>query len=360
MREKIISFLKNVPAVILAVSIIMCIVSVICIVSGYRSRPERNQASVWSQGGETSFRHVAVYSRGARSGGDKTPSVYTEYGQSLAKTDIYNMRKVLQGVVDSASGVRRRSTDKPIDPEGWTDAFCSFVRADLVCTHQDFEINSEADIYAVSGNYRAFHPFEFLSGGFLPVQDVDKYQIVLNDELAWKFFSSYDVIGERVTLWDREYTIIGVVDEHDDRALRAYVYFDCLEEYCSSSETPVTPAVLSYEVMMPESVDGVAVIDVRNSIPGYNISSPGFYVVSITDRFAPGNVIDHMTPPGEMRNFLSGYELPFWEMSAQQTMTDMFVWMIVFAVFLFVALVTVILILGQKLSKARPDAEKVE
>ena len=332
MKDKILRFLKSAPKVILTVSIIMCIISVICLVSEYRSRPERNQAGLWSRDGEISYRHMAVYSRGARSGGEKTPSVYTEYGKSLARTDIYNLRKALQGIVDSASGVRRKTSDKPIDPEGWTDTFCSFVKADIKCTHQEFEIDSEADVYAVSGNFKAFHPFEFLSGGFLPVSDVDKYQIVLNDELAWKFFSSYDVIGERVTLWDKEFTIIGVVKEHDDSSLRAYVYFDCLEGYCSNGEEPVTPAILSYEAMMPESVAGVAVMDVKNSIPGYNISAPGFYVVSITDRFSPINVLDHMTPPGEMRNFLTGYDLPFWEMSAQQTMTDIFAWMIVLSV----------------------------
>jgi hypothetical protein len=77
-----------------------------------------------------------------------------------------------------------------------------------------------------------------MSGGFLPEIAVDNRQIVLNDVLAWKFYKSYDVIGEKVSLWGEEFTIIGVVAEPSDRIARdagveqprAYVYFTAMEE----------------------------------------------------------------------------------------------------------------------------------
>ena len=335
------TFMRTAPVVVLIACAILMIVSVICCINIVRSRPERNVASVWGQGSGVPYRHVAVYGHGGRAG-EMTPAVYSDRGTSLSKTDIYNIRKSLQGIVDTSRGVRRKVSDKPIDPEGWEDAFCSFVKADMQCDHDSFNVSSDAFVYAVSGNFKVFHPYEYMSGGFLPVESVDKYQIVLNDNLAWKFFSSYDIIGERITMWDHEFTIIGVVREHDDNAMRAYVYYDCLEEYCVKTDENAQPAVLCYEALLPEQISGSSVIDLRNTIPGYDMSSPSFYVVSITDRFGLSKVWDHMMPAGEMSAFLQGYELPFWEVSAQKAYSDMFVWMIVFVFSAIVAVITAI------------------
>ena len=337
-KKRVVAFATSVPVVLLTVSLVLMAVSVICSVSLVRSRTERNAASVWSQGSDTSYRHIAVYARGGRNGGSDAPAGYTEYGQSLSRTDVYNIRKSLQGTVDNANGVRHSSADRIEEPEGWAECYCSFVNAPMSCKHQGFDINCDADVYAVSGNWRAFHPMEFMTGGFLPVQPVDRYQIVLNEALAWKFFSSYDVLGEKINLWNKDYTVIGVVKEHDDLSFRAYVYFDCLEEYCSKIGEGFAPAVLCYEAMMPEQVKGASILDVRNSIPGYDISDPDFYLVSMTDRYSIKNVIKHMLPPGEMSAFVGQFELPFWEVSAQKTITWIFVWMVVFAVSLLVAI----------------------
>ena len=312
------------PAVLLAVSVIMAIVSVISIVCLVSSRVERSCAEVWSQGGSVSYRHMAVYGRGGRASGDTSPASVQENGKSLGKTDVINVRKSLQGIVDQAGGKKRKATDKVPEPEGWEDAYSSFVTAGITCDYGDSETGADVSVYAVGGNYRAFHPMEYLSGGFLPVNSVDKYQIVLNDELAWKFYGSYDVVGNRVSLWGHDYAVIGVVREHDDTVLRAYVYYDCLEEYCAGFDAPVIPAVLCYEVMLPELVRGEAVTELKNSLP-----SKEFYVESITGRFGFGRVWDHMMPPGEMSAVLRGYELPYWEVSAQRCVSRLFAWEVI-------------------------------
>ena len=350
-------FMLTVPAAVLAASVILMITGIIFCITIPRSRPERNVASVWEQGGTVPYCHVAVYGHGSRSGGERTPASYVEYGNSLMKTDIYNLRKSMQGSVDTTFSVKRKTSEKPIDPEGWEDAFCSFVTADIKCEHQDFQVESDAVVYAVSGNFRAFHPFEFMSGGFLPVESVDRYQIVLNESLAWKFFSSCDVVGERVTLWGKDFTVIGVVREHDDKDLRAYVYFECLEEYCAGLEVPVTPAVMCYEALIPEVIKGSALMEIRNTVPGYDISSPSLYVVSITRRFTPARIWDHMMPPDEMREFLQSYELPFWEVSAQKDITYLFVWMTVLVISVLFVMCTVMLLLRGRRRSPGPVAE---
>ena len=316
--------IRRIPAAVLVVSSVMLLVSIVCIICLVSSRPERSCAEVWSQGGSVAYRHMAVYGRGGRASGDKSPASVQEYGKCLGKSDVFNVRKSLQGIVDQAGGKRRKASDNVTDPEGWEDAYCSFAVADIVYDHGDSENSAEVSVYAVGGNLKAFHPMEYLSGGFLPVKAVDKYQIVLNDELAWKFFGSYDVVGSRVNLWGHDYAVIGVVKEHDDTQFRAYIYYDCLEEYCAGLEVPVTPAVLCYEVMLPEIVKGEAVTELKNSLP-----SQDFYVESITGRFGFGRVWDHMIPPGEMSAMLRGYELPYWEVSAQRCISRLFAWEVI-------------------------------
>ncbi len=327
------SIIRSIPVLVLIMSFVMMTVSVVIIIVSVRTRTERNVASVWGQGSSVSYRHLAVYGQGARSGGSFTPAAYTEYGKSLSLDDVSDIRLSVQGIVDLSNNVRRKASEKPDRPEGWNDCYSSFVDAVVTCSHKGFDIDSDVSIYTVGGDFKAFHPFEYLSGGFLPVDTVDKYQIVLNDELAWKFFSSYDVIGEKVTLWDKPFTVIGVVKEHDDLTPRAYVYYDCLEDQC---DTGKVPAVLCYEALIPEPVSGASYYDLRNSVPGYDISSPSYYLVSITGRFSVSKIVDHMLPPGEMSVFTAKFDLPFWEVSAQRCIAQIFAWIVVFAVCLFV------------------------
>ena len=320
-KKGAVSFIKNAPAVILVIAAAVTVTGVCNYVMLRRSRPELRTSEVWSQGSDVSFRHVAVYPK-------------KEFGRG----DVDSVRKSLQGIVDTSAGIRRKKSDKAIDPEGWVDCYCAFAAASLFVEHNGQDMDGEADVYAVGGDFKAFHPMEFLAGGFLPVKAVDKYQIVLNDELCWKFFSSYDVIGAKVTLLDKEYTVTGVVREHDDLKFRAYVYYDSLNEPGS---------IRSYEAMIPEQIKGAAMMDVRNSLPGYDMSSPEHYVVSVTGRYGIGSVIDNMLPPGETSAMLSDYDLPFWEMSAQKVTSEMFMWVVITGVGCIIILVTSIVLLRE-------------
>ena len=75
-----------------------------------------------------------------------------------------------------------------------------------------------------------------MSGGFLPEDPVDTFQIVINDVLAWKFFRSYDVTGHMVEIDGKLFTIIGVVEEKNTKVAelageqdsRAFIYFGAL------------------------------------------------------------------------------------------------------------------------------------
>ena len=341
------------------------------------NRHDQNMAAYWATDDSLSFRYMSVYGRGARPGGARTAPVYINQSVSLGRTDITQIRTTLQNAVDSGNSSAGKSglgTDGR--PRGWEDCFCSYLNGS-VSTNPDPDdlyiqrATSACEIVALEGNFTAFHPFRFMSGGFLPEIPEDTRQIVINDALAWKFYKSYDVVGERLTLWDEDFTIIGVVAEPSDRISRStgtldprvYVYFSAMETLAplvdpgddfggntSGSSTP-TPAptqapaaasaaaasqsgtaantrpdmaILCYEAMLPEAVSGVAKTDMSNALSHYTPATPNFYLVSNTGRFSVRESWRFVWPIGKTSSLLADYEFPYWEKAAQLTSKHLF------------------------------------
>ena len=306
----LVNALHRLPVVLLVVSVVMILVSIVCITYQVTSCPERNCAKVWGQGSTVKYCHVSVFAKGARPGGESTPASYIDSGVSLVRQDLPNIHKSLQGIIAEGN---------------WTDSYSSFTKSEVAALRTPGDA-SEVEIYAVGGNFKAFHPFECISGGFLPLTPVDQYHIVLNDTLAWKMYGSSDVTGERLKLWGKDYTVIGVVKDQDDDLPRAYVYFSCLEELCAGLDNPVVPSILCYEIMLPENIPGEAILEVRNTLPSQEL-----YVENITDRFSLSSVWDHMMPPGKNDDIVRGYEMPYWEISSEKVVKNVFAWGVVMA-----------------------------
>ena len=331
-------------------------------------RYDQRMASFWTSDSQVPYRHMSVYGRGSRSGGDVTASLYVNEDISLSRSDILVMRSQLQNAADS--GTPRSNKDgqaKDGRPRGWEDCFSSWITGNIATVPEadavnPISINTDVQIIAVEGNFTAFHPFRFMSGGFIPETVEDNYQIVLNDVLAWRFFRSYDVLGNRVRLWDREFTVIGVVAEPSDslskssgaQEPRAYICFAALEELAptgvtgsvNSSGIAAVPgeanstgvsasssgsssgrpelAILCYEAMLPELVRGVARTDMSTAVPNYSPADPVFYLISNTGRFTIPSSWKFMWPIGKTQSFLSAYEFPYWEKTAQLTSQHLF------------------------------------
>ncbi len=351
------------------------------------ARHDQYMASYWGESSDVGFRQLSVYARGMESSGDYPIPLYMNNGSSLRKSDINTIRTNLQIIVDSSKG---NAKDKGLaddgSPRGWTDCYSSYFDT----TVRDAGIQGDVkesdwkncEIVGVGGDYRAFHPFEYMSGGFLPATCVDMDQIVLNDSIAWTLFGSYDVVGNRVVIADREFIVTGVVREQDtaiDRevgtdAPRAYIYFNAMEAIAKAHGASADPAaaaggdqasqsgtdaaastgdvtattdcaVLCYEALLPELVKGVANSDFKSAI-GYTENDPKFFVVSNTGRFNVLKVWDFVMPLGENTEKLRAYDFPYWERASQITTTHLFVDIICVlagAVLLIIGIVTSVL-----------------
>ena len=319
------------------------------------TRPDQYMAEVWQNGSETSFRHMTVYAGGIRTGGDTSPMICAEGGKSIRLADITEIRKSLQSSASSGSeGSGKNTTFREDKLRGWEDCYSSTVMAkvDAIKVREGREEttgSADVQLVAVGGNYKAFHPFRFMSGGFLPETPVDNYQIVINDVLAWKFYRSYDVTGNTLIINGQMFTIIGVVEEKNTKVAelageqtnRAFIYFAALEklydggsdpsasgdsddygDYSTGSNTGngyIDYAVQCYEAMLPELVKGVAVSDFKNAMPNYSLTNPQVYIVNNTGRFGVTRVFDTAFPLGETDRQRLGYEFPYWEIAAQMT-----------------------------------------
>ena len=314
------------------------------------TRPDQQVAEAWQSNSDTSFRHMAVFAGGIRAQGDTSPMTYQEGGKSIHLADITLMRQALQSTADtgSAAGNKNIQYTEGKQLRGWEDCYSSTVMStvealDVVDGLEVKSGKSDAQLVAVGGNYKAFHPFRYLSGGFLPETPVDTNQIVLNDVLAWKFYHSYDVVGNRVMINGQMFTIIGVVEERTtkvaelagEQETRAFIYFGALGSICNTTaggegdadntiNAPADYAIQCYEAILPELVKGVGVTDFKNAMPNYSLSNPQLYVSNNTGRFGVTRVFDTVFPLGETDRERLGYEFPYWERAAQLTEDRLF------------------------------------
>ncbi len=337
------------PFWIIFVSLVL--IAVFCI-RGYflcKACNDQYASQYWINGDEDKlFGQVSVYAQGMRTQGPESPLLNLGRDYSLSVADISAMRFSLQGVVDSFAKGKVTGLDRDGSPRGWEDCYSTFLNGTVGIYDEEgtsLSATTDAEVVAVSGNFSAFHPMEYLSGGFLPEKPIDKKQIVINDVLAWKLFRSYDVLGRQLELFGEKFTVIGVVRVPDNKINskakadipRVFIYFIELDEldrsnYFNSDSysiyleyTDSKLAVNCYEVLLPESLAGVATSDVLSALPVYNANDPQFLVVRNSGRFSPYEIYDYMIPLGENTRKNAIFNFPYWEKAAVITTETVFV-----------------------------------
>ncbi len=368
-KAKALKFILAVPTWIILIAVFLIVFGVIRNSIIY-SRPENDMASYWEQGSEMTYRHMVAFARGVRAEGIDSPPLYASSDISLHKLDIPLIRTELQNVVDASRGDKKNGgLDTDGSPRYWEDCYsCDFNSEATLTDDSGNTINrSQANVVAVGGNYRVFHPFMYMSGGFLTENCVDMDQVVINDVLAWKFFKSYDVVGNKFFLLGHEFTVCGVVRESstslDETAKavepRCYIYFSALENYYKAPSTdeegstaPVDIAITCYEAMLPELVVGVAVNDFKNALPTYTENNPQLYVVSYTGRLGLLKIWDYMMPIGESNEKLAQYSFPYWERVEQVKIQNVFVNVITIIIGIILLLIGIVMVI-LKVRKAK-------
>lgn len=86
-----------------------------------------------------------------------------------------------------------------------------------------------AAVFAVGGDYFAFHPLKLVNGSYFYEDDLMKDNILLDEDLAWFLFGGNDLEGQTVHIFGVPFRIAGVIAREDDYATKkAYTAEKCL------------------------------------------------------------------------------------------------------------------------------------
>jgi len=206
-----------------------------------------------------------------------------------------------------------------------------------------------------------------LSGAFIASDTLDTRQIVLDKDLSFSFFGTYDSVGETVLLSGKEYTVVGVCDKWDTKPdnrsygdlARAYVLFSELPSQASSdpsgmNNTPIptgsasagvtgntggalnaadpggasNAAVMCYEAVIPNRLRGIALQNMKTALEGAGKQDKDFLIIENTDRFSLISLYNTFFPIGETHVQREGYQVPYWELSAETAQSMCVFWWI--------------------------------
>lgn len=298
------------------------------------------------------------------------PGLYTEDGSAPRKTykglnieTVQQIHDALDATEQSSLGNGKNSAKSSTIVNVWKDCYsavASYPAKGFLEKRQTGAVEN-CEIYGVSDGYAVVHPFCYESGGFLPDKDGDRYTIVLNTQLAWNLFHSYQVLGAFVELNGASYQVVGVVNDGKGELAetvgatkpRAYIQFSQLAALANGPVTAQTSddidnlvhdtdlAVTCYEVLLMDPINNIAYNDLVKAMSdtiGYTEDSSPLQVFSNTSRF---NVISLWKKYFPLKNSYSGgdsFQIPYYERSARLAEQYVVFW----AEFLVVGIVLII------------------
>jgi len=337
-----------IPFVIVALCIASIVASVIRIHTVLDGQTFQYRAEYFGSS-KMSYRHLTVLALGleqedgsaprSRSGGLNTESV-KQLHDELDNTERSN----------NGSDARSQALLSSIE-NLWMDCYSSsavYSAKGFIDKVEQGSVDS-AEIVGVGGYYGAIHPFRFESGGFLQPEDGDRYAIVLNTQLAWNLFHSYDVLGALVEIANIRYEVVGVVCEGDDAIAeatgvtkpRAYVEFSELAHLINGpvsrkgGQASLEPggegsgtveeqdlAVTCYEVLLTDPIKNIAyndLIKVMGDTIGYSQgTSTSMEVINNTGRFNVLTLYKKFFPlKNTVDGNINGIKVPYQERSAR-------------------------------------------
>lgn len=352
------------PYVLLAAGVVLSIVSGVRLFQIQDKQKSQIAAEIWSGESGITYRQVSCFARGQKQI-DGGPDQYLTSDYSLSLTEIEKIRESLDQTISSSFGLEDED-ETPNQPDKsetedrfWIDAYSASCDATVTSLATDVsdEIPAEVNLTGVGGEFYVIHPMKMESGAFLQANMLDTKKIVLDTELSFELFGTYQVIGRSVMIGQREYVIVGVVrhasTEIDQKTqgdkLRAYIPFAELAYLLpaddsglqldqqlpgtldgSSSPRLDSIAITCYEAVLPNRIKGIAMANLLTAFETSGKMDKNFLFVDNTERFSPLRLWDMVFPAGETQYQRQGFTLPFWESSAQMAeSTSVFWWSMV-------------------------------
>ena len=191
----------------------------------------------------------------------------------------------------------------------------------------DITVSTESTSYTaktigVGGDFFLFHPLPLRSGSYISNRDFTFDRVVLDEELSWALFGSYDVAGQTVWIGNEPYVVAGVVSREKDSASKK-AYADgagmfityAAMQHITGGEEGTEPAVSCYEIVMAEPITGFGLSVLQETFPTKDES----VFVQNTDRYSLKSLFTIVSQFGERSMNTAGVIFPYWENAARYT-----------------------------------------
>lgn len=216
----------------------------------------------------------------------------------------------------------------------WNDSWSSVMNPVKVSTYDEFtgrttECQSDINIIGTEGDFFEFHPLELVSGDYIYPDGLKNTGAVLDEEAAWKIFSSVDIIGMKFTAGTKEFEVAGVVRAEKNKAVKnAYPAAPVIYvHYSALSEAELDNSLSCYESVIPDPVSNYA----RNIIlSNYGIDTMTedgnqaekeenlpCIIVDNTNRYSVSRLFNKLRNFGKDQVVSKPVSFPYWENSAR-------------------------------------------
>jgi hypothetical protein len=180
--------------------------------------------------------------------------------------------------------------------------------------------STDARAVGVGGDFFLFHPMTLLAGTYFDGDDLNSDGVILDEDIAWKLFGSYNVDGMEVTIGDSVYPVRGVVRRSLGAFSKAagedtstiYVSYGILQAATSGED--VSLPIENYELLIRTPVTGFGVSTLTEAM---GLDEGSYEMVENSSRFSLGQRWKILKKFGTRSMRTSVLKLPYWENRAR-------------------------------------------
>lgn len=235
----------------------------------------------------------------------------------------------------------------------WLDAYSGESRQNVVYK----DANVSVTVTGIGGDFFQFHPIPLKSGSYITANDINGDRVVIDRYVAWELYGSNDVVGMKLYIGDRTYTVAGVTDVPEN-ALYRNAYGENHRIYINYNELKAIDeraVITCFEAVLPNPITNYA-YNVLASACGISEDSQeesrksvflfgDTELVENSSRFGLGNMVKLLQTARYRVARTNGVGYPFWENIARMKETTVLTIFKVQAALCLLALVLLVIVI---------------
>lgn len=238
-------------------------------------------------------------------------SCFFKSDSQMTEKNLIPLRyKLNQALSDAGIGTGSSDTETG---RNLVDAYSSIGQVSL----ESSRISTTERAVGVGGDFFLFHPMELLSGNYFDGDDLNEDGVILDEDVAWKLFGSYDVAGMEVTIGNTAYPVRGVVRRRtglfskaaEEDTATVYVSYKILKEQIGDTLT-----VENYELLINSPVTGFGTSQLKTAM---GLDDSLYEMIENSSRFSLKHRWEVLRKFGERSMHKSGLTYPYWENRAR-------------------------------------------